>query len=179
LALGLRSPSSVDATLEEVPTVAALLDQVDPAAGDALLDRLDTSLVAADDALVRTEGQAAPGSWQADFLAAEREVVAALDAWSRASRDVHAVAVANWQLWRDVVGEAAVLDEDRWRYRSEEEAAGTWEIAVAGDLDALAAAATSLTELATARDEAAARVETADARAAEVFARRPTEQATS
>lgn len=178
LVLALRSPSSVDSMLEEVPGVSALFDQVDPAAGEGLLDRLDMTLVAADDALVRTAEQADPVSWQADFLAAEREVIASLGAWSRASRDVHGVAVAHWPLWRDVVAAAATLDENRWRYRSEEEAAGTWEIEVAGDLDALAAAATSLTEVATARDEAAALVAAADARAAEVFARRPSEQAT-
>ncbi len=178
LAQGLRSPSSVDATLEEVPSVTTLLDRVDPAAGDALLDDLDAALVAADEALVRTAGQAAAGSWQAEFLAAEQQVVAALGTWAGASRDVHDVAVATWPLWRDVVAAAATLDENRWRYRSEEEAAGTWEIEVAGDLDELSAAASSLTVAATSRDEAAAQVAAADERAAAVFARRPGEQAT-
>ncbi len=178
MAMGLRSPSSVDATLEEVPTVVALFDRVDPAAGAALLDRLDAALAAADRALVDTAAQTEPASWQAEFLAAEREVVGALTTWAGASRDVHVVAVERWPLWREVVAAAATLDDDRWRYRSEEEAAGTWEIEVADDLGALTDAATALTTASTARDDAAALVAAADERAAAVFARRPVTQAT-
>lgn len=178
MVVALRSPSTVDATLEEVDAVAALLDGVDPAAGDVLLDRLDAALGTADDALVATSGQAAPDSWQAEFLAVEREVVAALGAWAAASRDVHGVAATHWPLWRDVVARAATLHDERWRYRSEEEAAGTWEIAVADDLGTLNDASAALALAAAARDDAAALVAAADERAAAVFARRPAAQAT-
>lgn len=173
LVAGLRAPDSVDATLEEVPVVTELFARVDPAEGNPLLDDLEATLDSAEEAVAEVAGAVAPESWQAEFLAAQLDVVAALREWNAASRDVHAVVTERWELWSGLVEEAAVLDEDRWRYRTEEEAAGTWEIAVDGRLDDLAAATTALEEAAAARDDTAAEVEAADARAAEVFADRP------
>ena len=179
LAEALRSPSTIDASLEEVPAVAVLFEQVDPAAGDSVLTDLDGALVQARDAIASTAETADPGSWQAEFLAAQGDVVAALEAWAAASREVHALAAEHWPLWQEVVADAAVLDENRWRYRTEEEAAGTWEIEVADRLDLLATVHATLTAAAEARDAAAVQVAAADQEAANVFARRPTEQATS
>lgn len=178
LAQSLRSPSSIDESLEDVPGVAVLLQQVDTAAGDAVLDDLDAALDGAATAISQTAAMADPGSWQVEFLTAQGEVVTALQGWAAASRDVHALAVEHWPMWQDVLEEAAVLDENRWRYRSPEEAAATWEIEVADVVEPLAAAHATVTAAAEGRDAAAAEVASADRAAAEVFDRRPTEQAT-
>ena len=119
------------------------------------------------------------GSWYEEFLTAELEALDALGTWSQASRDVHRVVVDNWELWSEVVADAAALDENRWRYRTEEEAAGTWEIEVDDHLDALADATAALGAATDARDEAATAVVAADQRAADVFAERPSEQSTT
>ena len=176
MAMGLRSPSTVDTTLEEVPAVAALVEQTDPAHGVAALDRLDASLEAARDAVGATLAEVDRGSWQQDFLTAQRDVLDALATWGEASRDVHRVVDDNWELWQQVVAGAAALEENRWRYRTEEEAAGTWEIEVDDHLDPLADASAALAAATDARDDAATAVTAADQHAAEVFADRPTEQ---
>lgn len=178
LAQSLRSPSSIDDALEDVPGVAVLLQQVDPAAGATALDDLDASLEAAATAIATTASTAAPDSWQAEFLAAQAAVVTALQGWAGASRDVDMLAVEHWPMWQDVLEQAAVLDENRWRYRSQEEAAATWEIEVADVIEPLSTAHADVTAAAEARDAAAADVASADRAAAEVFDRRPTEQAT-
>lgn len=174
VAVSLRSPSAIDATLEEVPEIVTLFERAEPAAGEATLDRLDAAVVTAEEAIADAAAQVGPDTWQADFLAAQRDVLAALETWSAASRDVHQVVLEHWELWQEVVDAAAALHENRWRYRTEEEAAGTWEIEVGDELDPLAAAAAELGPVTDARDEAATIVTAADAHAAEVFAARPT-----
>lgn len=174
LAVALRSPSDVDTALEEVPALVARFEQVTPADAKAALDRLDEALAAAEQAVQATRAQAPADSWQADYLAAQAGVLQALGEWSTASRRVHRVAAEHWELWSGVAADAAVLDEDRWRYRTQEEAAGTWEIEVADRLADLATASAAIGDVATVRDEAAVAVDTADRRAAEVFAERPT-----
>ena len=174
LVAGLRSPQTVDATLDEVPVVTELVARVDPDRGEPLLDALDESLDRAETAVAAVRGDVATGSWQDEFLAAQLDVVEALRTWNAASREVHDVVAQRWELWTELVAEAAVLDEDRWLYRTEEEAAGTWEIAVDDRLDDLATATAALEEAAAARDDAAAVVDAADAHAAAVFADRPT-----
>ena len=171
---GLRSPSSIDQTLEEVPAVVTLFERADPAAGVAVLDRLDTALATAEAAITDAAAQVGPETWQARFLTAQREVLVALEEWSAASREVHRVVQEHWELWQGVVDAAAALDENRWLYRTQEEAAGTWEIEIGDQLEPLAAAAAALGAATDARDEAATAVTAADARAAEVFAARPT-----
>ncbi len=175
---GLRSPSSIDQTLEEVPAVVTLFERADPASGAAVLDRLDAALVAAEAAIDDATARVGPDTWQAQFLTAQREVLVALEEWSAASRGVHQVVLEHWELWQDVVDAAAVLDENRWRYRTEEEAAGTWEIEIGGELDPLATAAAALAAATDARDEAATAVTAADAHAAEVFSARPPPEST-
>lgn len=176
LAMGLRSPSSIDETLDEVPAVAALFDRVDLAAGEPALDRLDTALDAAQGAVATTLDEADAGSWQAEFLTAQGEILDALEAWTQASGDVHEVVIQHWELWQEVVADAAALDENRWRYRTPEEAAGTWEIEIGDELQSLTDASAEVGVAADARDEAATEVVAADRAAAEVFAQRPTEQ---
>lgn len=176
LAMELRSPSSVDAALEEVPAVVAMFERTDPAEGAAALDRLDAALEAGQDAVTGTLAEVDPGSWHDEFLIAQQEVLAALAVWSQASREVQGTVEANWELWQQVVADAVALDENRWRYRTPEEAAGTWEIEVGGDVDELAEASAALGDATDARDEAATDVAAADRRAAEVFADRPSEQ---
>lgn len=171
---GLRSPSSIDQTLEEVPAIVTLFERADPASGEVVLDRLDAALTSAEAAIDDATAQVGPDTWQARFLGAQREVLVALEEWSAASREVHRVVQEHWELWRGVLDAAAVLDENRWRYRTEEEAAGTWEIEIGDQLDPLTTAAAALGEAADARDDAATAVTAADARAAEVFAARPT-----
>lgn len=173
MAQALRSPSTVDATLEEVPVVVALFDRTDLEATAPTLDDLEADLDRAEEAVADAAAQVADDSWEASFLEAQQEVVAALRAWNEASRDVHRVVAAEWEQWRGIVDAAAVLDEDRWRYRSEEEAAGTWEIEVEDRVAALEEASAALAAAAEARDDAATAVAAADARVAEVFAERP------
>ena len=86
-------------------------------------------------------------------------------------RHLGAVAASWWRLPRSCA-------EDRWRYRTEEEAAGTWEIEVSDDLGAVTDASAALGAAVDARDDAATAVAAADERAAEVFADRPSEQPT-
>ena len=175
MAAGLRSPSSVDATLQDVPGVVVLFERADPTGGAAVLDRLDAALAAAEPALQDAAGQVGPGSWEERFLAAQRDVVASLTAWSSASRGVHVVVQEHWDLWSGVVEAAAALDENRWRYRSVEESAGTWEIEIDDQMESLTAAAATVADAAEARDEAATAVTAADDHATEVFENRPTQ----
>lgn len=176
LAMALRSPSGIDEALEDVPTVVALLERAAPEDGGPALDRLDAALTVSEDALAATLEDADAGSWQEEFLLAQRDVLAALAAWADASRQVHQVVLDNWDLWAAVVADAAALDENRWRYRTQEEAAGTWEIEVGDALQPLADASAALAPAADARDAAAVEVAAADQEAAAVFAARPSEQ---
>lgn len=173
LAAGLRSPSTVDTALEDVPQAVTLFDRVDPDDVAPVLTRLDEALDRADAAGAAARDVATEGSWEARFLDAQAEAVTTLRTWNDASRAVHAVADDNWELWQQVVDAAAVFDENRFRYRTPEEAAATWEIEQGQATDQVMAADTELTGAATARDDAADAVAAADERVVEVFGERP------
>lgn len=174
VAAALRSPSSVDETLETVAPLAAAAESVDPATFVTRLDALDAALADAGVALTRTAADLEAGSWEANFVSAQSGVVVALEAWSAATRTTAGVIAGHWDVYASTAAAAAVLDENRWRYRSREEAAATWEIEIRDDLDALAAAAAALEPALPAREQAAAAVIEADEHAAAVFSARPT-----
>lgn len=170
---GMRSPSSVDDVLEQVPAVAGAAAGVDPATFTPRLDELDAALEAAREALDDVAPELQPDSWQAQFVTAQAEVVGALGRWSEASRTAAQPLAAQWEVYARVAEAAATLDEDRWLYRSPEEAAGTWEIAIADDLAPLEAATEAVAPTLPPRDEAAAAVAAADDEAEAVYAARP------
>jgi hypothetical protein len=170
---GLRAPSSVDATLDEVPQTVALFQRVAPSDAPPELDRLDEVLDRAEGAVAAARDVAPGGSWEARFLEAQAEAVVALRGWNEASRDVHDVVEENWELWQQVLDAAVTFDENRFRYRTPEEAAATWEVEQGDAAGRVMEADAALTRAATARDEAAASVAAADERVAEIFAERP------
>lgn len=170
---GLRSPSSVDQTLEDVPSTATLFERVDPSEVPPTLDRLDEVLARAERAVADARQVAADGSWEARFLDAQADDVAALRAWNEASQAVHDVVAEHWELWDEVVTTAVAFDENRFRYRTPEEAAATWEIDEGDRADQVMEADAELTGAAASRDDAAEAVARADERLAEVFAERP------
>ncbi len=173
LASELRSPAAVDAALERVPSTLAAFDQLSPAAAAAAVDELELAIGRAAgivDAAIAVEAE---GSWEREFLGAQRSVLDALAGWSATNATVVAELDSRWATWDELVREAAVLDENRWRYRTTEEAAGTWEVENGGRVAGVREASAVLPSAVELLASAAAKVGAADDRAAEVFRARP------
>lgn len=171
----LRDPERIDAALEELDEVLAEVASVDAASARTAVARLGTAVARAR-AAVDTASDVAAGrsAWVDRWLAAQRAVLDAVAEWGRAS-DVLAVALDDYaSTGRELLGEAVPIAQERFRYRTAEEAAGTYEVAAGTEAAALRGLADALMAATAARDEAAAALNAADTAAEVVWQDRPT-----
>jgi hypothetical protein len=104
---------------------------------------------------------------------AQRSVLDALAGWSAMNANAIAVLDEQWPVFDEVVRDAAVLKENRWRYRNPEEAAGTWEVEAGAATRAVRDASALLPGIVNGLAQAAERVRGADAELESVFRARP------
>ena len=173
LAVGLGSPSTIDVVIDDVPGIANAFDAVVPAALTPTVDALDLAIGQAAGLVDQAAGHEADGSWERDFLAAQRSVLDALAGWSATNANAIEVLDERWPAFEAVVREAAILKENRWRYRNAEEAAGTWAVEAGSATREVATAGAALPAIVDGLAEAAERVRVTDAALEAVFQARP------
>lgn len=171
LVTAVRDPAQVE---EALSTAAAVGERLTTGVPDARLDTLRAAVDDAGSALDDASALLGPDArWEAEWLDAQAQVLAAVEARARATAEVLVALGDHRAAAVDVLGVVTTVDEQRDRYRDGQELAGTIEVDAAGPLARLARADDELAAATARRAEATAVLNTADAAAAEVFARRP------
>jgi hypothetical protein len=173
LAAGLRSPTKIDVVIDDVPGIVSAFDVLDPSTLVPVVEALDLAIGQAAGLVDQAAALEAVGSWERQFLVAQRSVLDALAGWSAMNANAIAVLDEQWPVFDEVVRDAAVLKENRWRYRNPEEAAGTWEVEAGSATRAVRDASALLPGIVNGLAQAAERVRGADAELESVFRARP------
>jgi hypothetical protein len=173
LAAGLRSPTTIDVVIDDVPGIVSAFDVLEPSTLVPVVEALDLAIGQAAGLVDQAAALEAVGSWERQFLAAQRSVLDALAGWSVMNANAIALLDEQWPVFDEVVRDAAVLKENRWRYRNPEEAAGTWEVEAGSATRAVRDASALLPGVVNGLAQAAERVRGADAELESVFRARP------
>lgn len=173
----LRDPATVDAAKDEWERVRSAVEAVDlsplrPAIREIAfaVDRARAELAVA--------GRDAPTDWEAEYLAAEDRTLLAVRTYAQEADALAQVLERYWPTYVAIADLTGGFVERRWVYRSSEEAAAAYEVAISRHLADLARAQERVAEFRERRDDAARAVNQAVAATREVFRRRPTEEPT-
>lgn len=167
----LRDPERVDAVKDDALVVAEALDA---SAVDDLRDRYREVAFAVDDAR-NTLGRArreVSDDWERQYLDAQDEVLSAVRDYAEEADALVQVIGTYWDVYAAVRDETATFVKQRWFYRTPQEAADAYELAISDHLDRLMKARATIAEFASRRDAAAVAVNQATADAAQVWASR-------
>lgn len=172
----LRDPATVDTTDDAWRRATAAYRAVE---ADALPDgpqRLRREVEAARAALehVRVD---VTSDWDAAYLAAQDAVLVELADYGDAAEHLAQVLQRHWPTYAELHDRTATFVEQRWLYRDRQEAADAYELAVSPLLERLAAAQAAIRAAREVREAAASDVNAATDAAAEVWRRRPPDDA--
>lgn len=166
---GLRDPERVDDAKDSWPRVDAAWQG---ASADGLregLVELATAVDRARMALDRVRDEAAAEPWVREYLDAEDEVLVRTRAYAETADRLAQALVRHWSTYEDLHERTATFVEQRWFYRTSQEAADAYELAVQSVLGQLAAAQEDIAAAREERDGAAREVNEAVAAAREAW----------
>lgn len=169
---GLRDPGRVDEAKESWPRVEAAWTA---ASTDGLREGLVELAESVDEArlaLNRVREQVSGDEWPAAYLDAEDEVLRRTRAYAETADELARALVRYWPTYQGLYDRTARFVEQRWFYRTSQEAADAYELAVQPLLSELSAAQGSIADARDARDEAAREVNEAVASARGAWADR-------
>lgn len=170
---GLRDPGQVDAAKGTWPRVEAAWSAASP---DGLRDGLVDLATAVDEARIaldRVRDQVTDEEWLADYLDAEDEVLRRTRSYAETADTLARALQRYWPTYQDLHDRTARFVEQRWFYRTPQEAADAYELAVQPLLTELSAAQEAIAEARDARDEAARAVNDAVGSAQDEWEDRP------
>ncbi|MDX1657542.1 MAG: hypothetical protein R3343_01865 [Nitriliruptorales bacterium] len=187
LADHLEAIRTFDALVEDLrapDTVAAATDRFAPAA--ELLGVVDVDALRASDrelafevddarAVLARARETAAGDWEARYLDAQDDVLTAVREYAEAADALAQVIGRYWDTYQAVAEETRTFVEQRWFYRTPQEAVDAYELAIDDHLPRLREARRVIADFTTERDEAAVAVNRATTDAAAVWASRPTD----
>jgi hypothetical protein len=117
--------------------------------------------------------------WERRYLDAEDEVLTAVRDYAEAGDRLAQILRRHWDTYVWFHGEMESFVERRWQFRSKQEAADAFFVETDTRLDLLATAQRQISDVRDDREDAATTVNTASADAQDVWAARPSEQATA
>ncbi len=169
---GLRDPGRVDDAKDSWPRVSA-------AWGAASSEQLREGLVdlasAVDEARVvldRVRDEAHSEPWLRDYLDAEDEVLVRTRSYAETADRLARALVRHWPTYTDLHDRTARFVEQRWFYRTSQEAADAYELAVQPLLGELASGQEAIAEAREERDAAAREVNESVAAATDAWSSR-------
>lgn len=171
---GLRQPDTVDSARDTWERVDTAFQRADPAALRPALVELAFAVDRARETLHRAREDLTT-EWQVSYLDAEDAVLVAIRDYAEASDAFGLAVVGHFDTYTDLHQRTAVFVEQRWFYRTPEEAADAYELAVQSVLASLATAQAQIADARDVRDAAAEAVNDAVAAADQVWESRPTE----
>ena len=171
---GLRQPDSVDAARDTWGGVDRAFKRAKPAELRPALVELALAVDRARGTLHRARPELT-SEWQVRYLDAEDAVLVAIREYAEASDEFGQTVVRHYETYRGLHERTAVFVEQRWFYRTSEEAADAYELAVQPLLSDLASAQAAIADARRPRDDAAQAVNEAVEAADEVWRSRPTE----
>lgn len=173
----LRDPATVDEAKDRMPRVEAAvgevrIDEIRPAIRDIAfaVDRARASLA--------TAVEDAPQD-EAAYLTAQDEALLAMRAYAEAADTLAQVLETHWPLYLSIRDSTATFVEQRWFYRTSEEAAQAYEVELAGRIGELATAQDEIRTFREVRDDAAEDVNATSREAAQVWRDRRSADATA
>ena len=171
---GLRQADSVDAARGTWEGVDRAFKRAKPGELRPALVELALAVDRARGTLHRARPELT-SEWQKRYLDAEDAVLVAIREYAEASDEFGQTVVRHYDTYRDLHERTAIFVEQRWYYRTSEEAADAYELAVQPVLADLATAQADIAEARRPRDDAARAVNEAVEAADEVWRSRPTE----
>lgn len=155
---GLRDPQRVDEAKETWPRVEAAWNA---ASSEGLRQGLVELASAVDEARValdRVRDEVASEPWLSEYLAAEDEVLVRTRSYAETADQLAQALVRYWPTYTDLNDRTARFVEQRWFYRTSQEAADAYELAVQPLLEELAAGQETIAGAREGRDAAAREV---------------------
>lgn len=173
----LRDSERVDGVRDRWPRADAAFTSVQP---DTLRQPLIDLALRADDArtALRAARQVLNEPWEDAYLDAEDEVLTTVRAYAESADKLAQVIARHWPIYEQAHALAAQFVEQRWFYRSSQEAADAFEVKVGGLLPQLAAARDEVGRFVDVREAAVEPVRDASATASEIWRERPEPGAT-
>ena len=168
----LRDPEQVDAAKERFAPLATRFEELDADHLKQQYRQLAFEVDEARGALNRAR-QDVTDEWEAEYLDAQNDVLAALRGYAQAADALAQVLGTYRELYAAIAEETRIFVEQRWFYRTSQEAADAYELAIEDQLSGLSEARKVIADFTAERDEAAVAVNQATADAAAVWARRP------
>jgi hypothetical protein len=168
----LRDPEQVDDVQDTWAGVDAAFTGVDPA---ALRQPFIDLALAVDDAraILRSTRDVLDEDWQREYLDAEDEVLTTVRAYAETADKVVQVVARHWPTFASAHGVAVRFVEQRWFYRSAQEATDAFEVQVGDLLPRLNSARQEIADFVAQRQEAAAAVNEASQTASRHWRERP------
>ncbi|MBW3657672.1 MAG: hypothetical protein KY457_03475 [Actinobacteria bacterium] len=173
----LRDPATVDTAKDAFPRVRSAVEAVDLAPLRPAIREIAFAVDHARAALAVAERDA-PTAWEARYLAAEDRTLVAVRTYAAEADALAQVLERYWPTYLEVADVTGTFVEERWLYRSSDEAAAAYEVELAPHLPELATAQERIAEFRERRDAAARDVNEAVADTREVFRSRPTDDPT-
>lgn len=168
----LRDPGQIDDVKERWPEVSAAISEASP---EGLMRRYRDMAAAIDDAntvLERVRDQV-EGEWVQRFLDAQRELLRRLREYAAAADAVAQILQRHWPTYMEIRDVTDAFVEQRWFYRSNEEAAAAYDVELGELIDELQVAQAQLATVRERRSDAAAEVNSAASRVRELLDERP------
>lgn len=166
---GLRDPDRVDEAKDSWPRVeAAWRAASSEGLREGLVD-LATAVDRARAALDRVRDELGDETWPRDYLDAEDEVLVRTRSYAETADGLARALVASWPTYEDLHDRTARFVEQRWFYRTSQEAADAYELAVQPLLSELAAGQEAIAAAREDRDASAREVNEAVAVAREAW----------
>lgn len=166
---GLRDPERVDEAKDSWSRVdAAWKAASSEGLREGLVD-LATAVDRARAALDRVRDELGAETWPREYLDAEDEVLVRTRAYAETADRLAQALLAYWPTYEELYARTARFVEQRWFYRTSQEAADAYELAVQPLLAELAAAQETIAEAREERDASAQEVNEAVAAAREAW----------
>ncbi|MBW3662113.1 MAG: hypothetical protein KY469_03350 [Actinobacteria bacterium] len=168
----LRDPERVDDAQDTSEGVDAAFTGVDPA---RLRQPFIDLALAVDDAraTLRSTREVLDEDWQRGYLDAEDQVLTAVRAYAETADKLVQVVVRHWPTFESAHAVAARFVEQRWFYRSAQEAADAFEVQIGDLLPRLNSAQREIAKFVAQRQDAARAVNEASETASRHWRRRP------
>ena len=168
----LRDPETVDSAKDSWPRVDAAVQAVDL---DPLRPAIREMAFAVDRARIALAraSEAVGDDWEARYLAAQDDTLVAMRTYAEKADALAQVLERHWPTYQAVADLTGPFIEQRWLYRSPQEASAAYEVEITRYLDELGAAEDEIARYQAQRDDAARAVNAASKAAAEVFRDRP------
>lgn len=168
LVSGLRDPGRVDDAKEEWPAVDGAVGSVEAIRLRDGFVRLAREIDGARATLVAVLDDL-PTEWERRYLQAEDAVLVALRSYAETTDRLAQTLAQEWPVYAELRARTATFVEQRWFYRTSQEAADAYELAVGPVLGDLAAAQRAIAAAREERDDAAAAVNGATEAADDVW----------